>query len=840
MAGLKKPQLLDQLSTKPTYMTTLGRRLLDGRCRSSMDGSVWLYRLVPLAPVVDAKDDDAQLSAMDPLFRAYQEMAKLVSTSSTRRFVAKGSYRRTHTLLINVPEYFHLPWSHPLAGYLNQAFDEETVDRRVLLFGVELRDVIGGGGTKKVRERWRDRIDSLSAFFIDREIPIGDYEEDYRLVDAALDRAGLYRLSDTHFKLADAYWSKGVTPATPTLPHLEHMHVFHDPEAMRQADIIGPENCEHLEALDGQGAVSYASVVDFDFNFDSPLDQKASWVADLVQAEALAVSIRGLVEPQKITRAELRRQTTRYVKDIDERVKQGKMDRAEQQEMLGRLTEVERHYSNNKVNPSLIDTSVLVCFSGIKDLNAYNTADHAVQLAAMTLTQPSAMAETWLCSRVQANPRLHEIPVQVVAASGITSLSRAGDKDGALVGLSELDRQPCMMSSRAASLGDDLPIMVCAAATGAGKTQLLLWLAHQWAQMGESGVIIDPKTKSDHSAAVKNSGGQVIRLDEIASADGIFDPVRFLPDSPDEAISLAASMLMSINPWGRNKIDMEQPLGVALRYGIDAGATCTGQALKIAQAEIAAKLPPDMVSKVLDSVATQAKLSALVGVNPESESLAVKQGITLIMVGNSHLNLPGPGKDPDSIEQRIALALTRMMVFGSSAALAARGGGFVFLDEAWTFLGAGAGEVERLGRLARSQEVLPGLFTQRVSDATKAGLSGYISRVLIGHIRDKTESAAACELSGLDPAKYVDRIRRPGTEAGDSENEVVSDPFSMKPMYEPGTRKVVRGAIYIYKDLAGRAIPVEIKLPDEFLGLSSTNPADIARRREQVAAGAAA
>jgi len=45
---------------------------------------------------------------------------------------------------------------------------------------------------------------------------------------------------------------------------------------------------------------------------------------------------------------------------------------------------------------------------------------------------------------------------------------------------------------------------------------------------------------------------------------------------------------------------------------------------------------------------------------------------------------------------------------------------------------------------------------------------------------------------------------------------------------DPVTREVLRGAVFVYKDLHERAIPVEVVLPGEFLERASTNPADIA------------
>jgi hypothetical protein len=818
---------LDQMSTKPTYYTTLGPIYPDGRCRSSMDGTVWLYRSVPLAPVIDARDDHDAMAAMDPLFRAYEEMARLVSAASRRRYTARTAYRRTHALLINNPQYFHMPWGHPLGTYLNRGFKDETVDHRLLLFGVQLRDQVGGGGTM------RDRIDSLAAFFADKQIPLADFDVDFARVDAALSRAGLSIPTPAEFKLADAYWNYGDTPATPRLNHMEHMHVFHSPESMGLAELFGTENCEALEAVPRQGAITYASLTDFDFEWSRPTDPVAAWASELIARDAMVISIRGLVEPAKITREELRRQRQRFIRDIEERRKQNKLSRAEQDEMLRDLQMVEDHYANDGANPILTEASIIVGFSGIKDVDSLKNADLPVKLAPMTLLQPGAMAETWLCSNVRANPRLHDIPIQVVAASGITSLSFVGDREdgrSALFGFTERDRQPAWLSSTAASTADGLPIFLCVGATGSGKSMIMLNLADQWTRAGRPGVIVDPKPGSDHSAVVEACGGQVIRLDDIRQSDGIFDPIRFWP-AKDIAIELATSMLQSINVWGSRQEDMEAPLGEALRYGVDHGATCTGEALAIAESEMGDRLPDGLIHPILAQTKMSPMFAALCGTNPQSEALNVTEKLTLIMVGEGHLDIPLPGHAPESLGQRIALALIRMMVFGSAAALRGKGGGFVALDEAWAFLGAGAAEVERVGRLARSMEVLPCLFTQRVTDATNANLAGYISRIAIGPIEDREEAIAACRLAKLDPDKYVPRITLKGTRKGSSQARTIPNPESMHALKNPDTGEVERGAIFIYQDLNSNAIPTEVKLTREFHWLASTNPEDIAARK---------
>src|SRR5690606_21148837 len=110
-----------------------------------------------------------------------------------------------------------------------------------------------------------------------------------------------------------------------------------------------------------------------------------------------------------------------------------------------------------------------------------------------------------------------------------------------------------------------------------------------------------------------------------------------------------------------------------------------------------------------------------------------------------------------TLTQRSAMALVRMLVMGSATAVSYRDGG-VFLDEAWVFLGAGASELERLGRLARSQRVAVFLMTQRVSDALKADLTDFISTGIILPMNKEAEAEAACKLVDLEPTR--DRIRR--------------------------------------------------------------------------------
>lgn len=836
-----KAQLADQFSAEPIWTTQMRSRLLDGRLMG-VDNSVWVYREVPLGPVVDAADPASALEVAQPIFEAFDGLAQMANTTAPRRVAAKSSYRDVHLLLVNVPQAFTPPRNHPIAGYLRRSFGRQRVDKRVLLLGVRLNPAVGGaeGGFKSM-------LDSVVETLTMGGVPLSDYDKDFKTVSDMLDKAGLLPASDEAIHLANGWWNSGRNPDTPTLIHEDHLHFFSTVDAMRMANKIGVTECKQWDkaGITDQTSVTFASLENLDLGFMDPTDPRATWVSDLLDADALAVSIRGNIEPSTVTRKELRLQKKRYTDDINERVQNNKMQLAEQNEMLEILGSVENYYGSGHGSPTLTNASVLVGLNGQHDDLSQSIWQHSpVRLAPMLFRQPGAHAEMMLCSGVRSNPNVHDFPCQTIAYSGLPSLSFVGDRDrngegeGAMIGLTQRDRQPAYLSATAASLGDALPLGIVAGATGSGKTMLLLNLADQYARMGRPVIIIDPKTGSDHSAVVQAAGGQVASLDELSRADGIFDPIRFSA-SKDTGVDMAVSMLMSINPWGRDKDDMEVPLQYAIHHGVAQGAECIGQALTIAQNEIGHELPPHMVEAVFRAMSSSPMFRACVGMNPTTTGLRAANGITLIKVGDGHLDLPEPGVPPSNIQQRIAAALVRMMIFGSAMALTGRAG-VVMLDEAWVFLGAGASEVQRLGRLARSQQVLPLLFTQRVTDALNAGLAGFISRGIILPIEDKDEATAACELFKLEPTpERIAKITAKGTKSSTNDKAQVPNWDSMRALRDPQTGEVLRGSIAIYSDMHGRAVPVENTLSVEFLELASTNPEDIRRREERARSGAA-
>ncbi|QOD05912.1 ATP-binding protein [Pseudarthrobacter sp. BIM B-2242] len=808
-------------TTAPSVSTMVRTKLSDGRLLG-IGGDMWIVRKLPLEPVADAKSVEERMNVYMPLMAAYEELAAMATTTGNRRSMSRSSYRQHQLLLVNVAKLYN-PSGHKIAGFLKESFPTQVTEKRIALLAVRLVAKVGSNGG------WQKALDSVVETLVSGGTPLSDFDDDYRKVDAALARSGLSTPTAQELSMANSWWNQGEFPDTVDLPHSDHLHIFADTKAVRMANDAGREDCTKWPRIPKHRSLTFATLEDFNFEFESSESTAAHWATGLVEDGAVAISIRGSIEPAKVTRAELRRQRKRYMDDINERHKNNKMEDARQEEMLATLEAVENVYANGG-SPTLVDASVLVAFDGeIEDITQAGPRS-AANLRIMNFRQRQALAEMMLCSGVRANPNLHDLPIQTVACSGIQSLSTVGDKDGALLGFTERDSQPAYESPTAASSGDAAPIFVNLGATGSGKTMVLLWKAIQFAKLGGPQVIIDPKTGSDHSPTVLGHGGQVASLDDLKEADGIFDPLRF-SHNPTVGVELAVSMLASIDPWGGKAREFEVHLYTALSYGVSKGATCVGQALLIAKED--GKATPALVDPIFDLANTSPLFRACVGVDPHTKALSINEGITLIKVGNTHLDLPEPGAMASaSVMQKVSLALVRMMVFGSAMALTGRGGA-IHLDEAWVFLGAGKAEVERLGRLARSQQVLPELYTQRASDPLKAGLAGYISRGLILPIEDKDEARAALELFKLQATD--ERLNRITGKAMLGEGGTVAPNWSsMRALRDPVSKKVLRGTVGYYSDLAGRCVPVQIVLPPAFLKLASTNADDLNERKQEL------
>lgn len=818
-----KIDVLDDHST-PDWPTAVKLRYSDGRVQG-VKGGVWLYKKVPLGPMVDARSNEEALEVGNGMARAFNELAATSQYTIKRRSTSRSSYREVHLLLVNLRRLYSPPANSRIKDYLRESFGDEIVQDRLLLFGVKLRDEVGG-----VDRTWRDVVDSAALSLMTAEVPISDYDRDFHEVDDMLSRAGFETPTAKDFELAESWWTAGESPEAPMVNHADHIHIFRSVAGANVAADSGVGDCKNWpKRIAGHNIVRMASIHGFDLNFVSNTNPITQWAASLLRKRAVAVSVRGKVEPSPITRAELRRQRKRYIEDIRDRRAQGQMSDQEQEEMLAGLTSVEGAYASGQAPPTIVETSVVAAFSGPGTENLETLGNGtAFKVSPMSFRQQYALPETWIASPVRSNPNLMDLPSTTLSYASFQDLAVVGDGVGAQIGFTVSDRQSAFMSSTKSADEDSTPIAIAVGSPGSGKTQLMAFAGHQYSLEGRPVIVIDPKPGSDLRESFKNPS--VFSLDELVGdgsgtegGSGVLDPLRFSV-TPADGINTAVSLLNFVNVWPRGvSQNFEADLKYALAYGVQHDKKSIGTALQKALDDGIAT--EELVEPILKQSRTDPLFGTLVGLHDEGETLRASQGLTYIRVGNAGLKLPAQGVDQSStgLIERTSAGIVRMMVFGSAEALRGRRG-VLMLDEAWVFLGAGAQEVDELGRLARSLELLPWLFTQKVREIVDAKIESYISRGIILHTRDPKEAEAAFKIFNVDPTQE----RRRFTTAMDQSGR--------KPITQTlpdGSRRVVRGSIGLYCDMDERAVDIEIKIPQSFLEKSSTNALDRARRENR-------
>lgn len=210
------------IPTHPQWETRSMKPLTDGRV-PGVDGSLWLWRSVPMSAIIDAKSEDDMIAGGRGLHRAFEELAKM-ATSGVNRNTSKTTYREFQLELLNVPTYFSAPENSPIRSYLNTEFRDRFVQRRELLFGVKLTATSVDAGMKKA---W----DSFLYTLMYTGTMISEYDRDSAEVSGALARAGFTVPPKETLRFADSWWNHGQSKGVPTLRHDDHLHYINQMSA---------------------------------------------------------------------------------------------------------------------------------------------------------------------------------------------------------------------------------------------------------------------------------------------------------------------------------------------------------------------------------------------------------------------------------------------------------------------------------------------------------------------------------------------------------------------------------------------------------------------------------
>ncbi len=266
----------------PKWPTTVTSRRQDGRM-TGVDGSVWLYRAVPLRAVADAKTTQARLEASATLVDVFDALSNLTSVSGAmRRQMVKSNYRHFHLLLLNVPVYFDPPREHPLFNTLLRDYGDQLTIRRVLMVGVRLKSSLAGRGGG-----WRGAVDSIVETFTSAGVAMSDFDADFEKVDASLSRAGCVPLSSDEMRLADSWFNHGISNDPIMRPGPGHLSVFLDAKSAEfAARTLGDAPVEQWPEIKGHQVITFGSVQELDMPWVPADTAKSQWISTLLDAGA--------------------------------------------------------------------------------------------------------------------------------------------------------------------------------------------------------------------------------------------------------------------------------------------------------------------------------------------------------------------------------------------------------------------------------------------------------------------------------------------------------------------------------------------------------------------------
>lgn len=347
------------------------------------------------------------------------------------------------------------------------------------------------------------------------------------------------------------------------------------------------------------------------------------------------------------------------------------------------------------------------------------------------------------------------------------------------------------------------------------NTFLCQALATQATLAGLQTFFINPKGFDSLEPFARLVGGDVVRLSQVEDKAGFFDPFRFCA-SPTDAAKVATDFILDV--LGSRGVSLgftatqELRLGAGMQRAAEAGARCVADCLALVREQ-----EPEVVELVYEQAKADPTFRLFLGETP-SESFRSRRGLTLIEFDRP-LDFPEKGIPPSEYTraQRIALAAVRLVTRACIEVLASTSGGMIVVDEAWTFLSSSEGlaTVQRLGRLGRSQNILPVFATQRVDDLLRPGvdMEGYLSRVFVLKLDDEREATAALKLCGLTPtAQRIAWLRQAGPRRG-------GDGMPARPAYA------------LHRDLQDRHAAVMVgPVPTAARIAFSTNPEERAAR----------
>lgn len=740
------------------WTTPWAWRDTDG-CYVGHNGSVWLYRELPLNPVV-WEDASTRLSIGSPL------AGLLAEIGGTSRDLAGGiatfsDNREVHLVSVTWDAEARPPEGSPeaLSEYLRSTLTF-LVPRKALLVGVKLRSAaIASAVGAKRGNSLRSALRKLGESVLDEAVPdLGPYERDRQRLGDTFRRYGARVPDRDALRQLESWYNLGRGP---------------------DATIQEAKDSLYIEDFD---QIEISAVMAF--NEPVMAAPMAQWMLDASThpSPATVISVRGELAPNTVARAQARRSERKVIHQMEEEAAAQDLERKEQSQTFSLARSFENWLVDSR-EPILADCSILMARRVSEADETYVDElrhTYGIEMNPLPHRQLAALDETLPCSSKRVNPFLQHVNIAMLAYAGLQAFSNLGDGTGVLVGLVDPDYTPCYLNPRAASAADQPPAMGVFGDPGSGKTWLCQMIATQAVLAGQTVIFVNPKGFDTLARFADKVRGTVVKMTAIEEQGGYFDPFRFA--EPEMAAEIATSHILSVLGGGFTQ-SQELKLGAGLKRGAISGARCVAEALRSVD-------DADVRRMVMEQYESSSTFALGIGLQPQPPYSA-NSGLTLIEFDRK-LALPEKGKAASEYtrEERINLTAIRLVTRASLETLNRARGGVFILDEAWTFLSSSEGlsTVQQLGREGRSLGLLPIFATQRVADLIKDGvdMEGYMSRVFVLSLREEREARAALQLCGLEPSRArVDWLREAGPRRAEEDM--------------PG-----RPALALHRDLKGR------------------------------------
>lgn len=776
------------------------------------DSGVWLYKAADPPSLVFTTEEIQEAEAR----RIKHTLTELSQVARDTRWSRFAGRREFHLLSMGYLGTMDLGGeSAPLRDFLEDHIYWHQVPKRAVFLGVALRSAAmwrsSTVGPAQSRETVMDVISKVSdKVAVDSPESLKNYRADIERVEKILFRQGWRDPTPEEMNVLQS-WHEGS-------PGDGMSGVVHYPHYLEVENDMGDNVFWEFRGTRG-------------WRDQLP---EGPWfaMANQLSQKAWAISARGELERGEATRRRVKAQRRKLQETLAATAESGDFQRVEDEVLDAEMQDVEEHYALNTQEPSVSNFSLFfgrrlflddndpTRWDGANDqaYHDYLRENFSVDTVETKYMHSAAAQEMFPCAIPKlgtGRPFSHYVGLGVVAGAGFTSMAGLGDGKGAHMGYALPDETPVQFDFRAASSNDKPPFMLIAGQPGSGKTVVSQALLHQASLEGVNSIMINPKGADTLAPLLSITGGEHVMIGSDSGA-GILDPFRFADQ--ETAVSIARGFLELI------ATDLDQNMMLQIEDGLRKAPDpkCFRDAIEHVeskeQRDFLLQLQSNpIISLCMGNEAGEFKL--------KGKSMSeMEQGVLLIEFAPD-IQLPqAPTKIADmEWSQRCGVAAvsllmqaTLQMVIASRRGQKEKGSGsFIVIDEAWIILASeylAGSYMESLGRLGRSLDVTAILSTQRVSDVVDAGLTEYLSRVLLMKLVSPVEQEKGLELLGLEATQdYRELLRESGSRR--IEDKRTGEVRRLPPEA-------------LMKDLQGRVGALTCEFPPDVLDIYSTNPED--------------